>query len=329
MEWALPVYEHGYEWGIPWSYTTFHNSSGATITFQDSQSNDRVRARVSVTLPTNAAYFVVHPQIENPTAASTRVQFWINAALSLDSKNVSAATEFVLPTSSVYIHTTGDDFIPAENVPPPEATSASASLAWPLIAGHDLSHYQDWDNYLGVFAAVAGGDFAGAYNHANDLGVARVFPRQTAPGVKLFAFGPNSGLRRAFADDGSDYFELWGGLARTFFPDDDVMLAAGNAREWNEYWLPFASTGGLSAATRRAVLYLNVAADHVATVGAAAPTPDTRGTLILYRDNSQVARWSLLLDPTNPFRTQMNVGSGGSFRLRLIAPDGTVLAECL
>ncbi len=327
MEWALPVDEHGYEWGIPWSYTITSNSNQATITFQDSQASDRVRAQVSVTLFANQACFVVHPRIENPTAAATHLQFWANAQLALNSKNVSSATEFIVPSTSVFVHSTGDSFIPPANVPSSGAQSPAAPLAWSIVAGRDLSRYQNWDDYLGVFADAPASDFTGAYNHANDLGIARVFPLTAASGVKLFAFGPNFGGRQLFADDGSDYFELWGGLPRTFFRDDDVTLAAGEAREWDEYWIPFAQTGGLSAATSAAVLYLNVDGNRLATIGAAATARNTRGALIVYRDGVEAARWNVSLDPGNPFRAQTSLGSGTSFRLRFIAPDGTVLAE--
>jgi hypothetical protein len=112
MEWALPVNEHGYEWGVPWLYSISRVSDRATITLQDSDSPDRVRAQIAVTLPANAAYFIVHPRIENLMHAAVRVQFWINAQIALNEKNVSPRTEFILPTDSVFVHSTGDDFFP-------------------------------------------------------------------------------------------------------------------------------------------------------------------------------------------------------------------------
>ncbi len=106
-----------------------------------------------------------------------------------------------------------------------------------------------------------------------------------------------------------------------------MTLAAGEAREWDEDWIPFAQTGGLSAATREAVLYLNIDTNRVAAIGAAATMRDTRGDVVLLQDGVEAARWSISLSPGNPVRTQTSVGSGTSFRLRFIAPDGTLLAE--
>ena len=65
----------------------------------------------------------------------------------------------------------------------------------------------------------------------------------------------------AYTDDGSGYFELWAGIPRTFFADDDVTLAPGESRTWTEYWLPLPGTGGLSAASSDAALFRAVNGD--------------------------------------------------------------------
>lgn len=327
MEWALPVDEHGYAWGVPWQYTLEQFADRATITFADSQAADRVRARIAVTLPAGAAYFSVRPRIENQTTSSVAVQFWLNAMLALDSKNVRAETEFILPSSQVFVHSTGDTSIPRQYVPPDGATSPAAPMPWPVVDGHDLSRYGNWRDYLGVFATAPAQNFTGAYNHANDLGIARLFPADRAPGVKLFGWSSRFGSRVLWTDDESDYFELWGGLPRTFFRNDDVVLAAGEAREWDEFWMPFVRTGGLSAATTRAVLGLTVNESYRVTVGVAVTQANTRGTLILARDGSEVKRWSLALDPANTFREQLDAPRGGKYTLRFVAEDGSVIAE--
>ncbi len=326
MEWALPVNEHGYEWGMPWQYALTQNTSGATITLRDTTAADRVRAVIGVTLPAHAAYIVVQPRVENPTGAPVRLQFWINAQLTLGAgKNVSPNTDFILPTDSVFVHSTGDTFIPDANIPPDGAEGASAPVAWSQVGGRDLSRYANWEDYLGVFAAHLTQSFAGAYNHDAELGVARVFPPQAAPGVKLFAFGPRFCCRDQFADDDSDYFELWGGLPRTFFPNDDVALAPGETRTWTEYWLPFAQTGGLSIATREAVLF--VAGDSgTARVGAYYAAGAFDGTLLILSDGTEVKRWSVHLSPDRPFHTTTPVDAG-RLQLRLLTSNGSIIAE--
>lgn len=325
MEWAFPVNEHGYEWGTPWEYHIELHSDGVSLTLSDTTAKDRAQVSVIVFLPNDAAFIWIHPEIVNPTAALVRLQFWINAQLTLGaSKNVSPGTEFILPADSVFVHSTGDQFIPQPNVPQDGASSPSAPVAWSHIGGHDLSGYSSWEDYLGVFAADITRPFVGAYDHDTDLGIVRVFPPQQAPGVKLFAFGPKFCCRSQFSDDGSDYFELWGGLPRTFFPSDDVTLAPGETRMWDEYWVPFAKTGGLSAATRDAVLYLS-SQGGTATVSAYSAVLRS-AQLVLSEDGAEIKRWSVRLVPGTTFTATSPAGSG-KLQLRMLATDGSTIVE--
>ncbi len=325
MEWSLPVADHGYEWGIPWQYQVMQDENGASITVSDTDAADRVRARITITLPAHAGYFTVHPRIENPTAAPVPVQFWVNAQLSLTwAPNVAGPTEFFLPTDSVYIHSTADDFVPKQNVPADGATGPSAPLAWSEIGGRDLAWYSNWYDYLGVFAAKILRPFAGAYNHEAELGIVRLFAPDAAPGVKLFGFGPKFCCRPQVADDSSDYVELWGGLSRTFFAADDVTLAAGQAREWDEVWMPFMRTEGISAATRDAVLYVKTE-NGIAYASAYAPV-ERAATLVLLKDGAELKRWDIQLSPRKPFAGKTPMDSG-HLQARLLGSDGQVLAE--
>ena len=325
MEWSFPVNEHGYEWGTPWEYHVDMHSDGVSLSLSDTWANDRVQAHIVVFLPDDAAYIWIHPEIVNPTDKPQRVQFWINTQLSLGaSKNVSPNTEFILPTDSVFIHSTGDQFIPPANIPSGDASKASAPVSWSQIGGRDLSRYSSWEDYLGVFAANVSRPFVGAYNHDAELGIARVFPPEQAPGVKLFAFGPRFCCRSQFSDDNSDYFELWGGLPRTFFPSDDVTLGPGEIRMWDEYWLPFAKTGGLSAATRDAVLYV-ANENGIARVSAYSAILRT-GTLVLLKDGIEMKRWSVTLAPGTTFSTTTPV-EAGHLQLRLLAANASVIAD--
>jgi hypothetical protein len=325
MEWALPVNEHGYEWGIPWQYSVAKNSLAASITLTDSTATDRVRARITVTLPAHTASIMIQPRIENPTSSAARVQFWLNAQIRLGSgTRVSPGTSFILPADSVWIHSTSDRFVPEANIPPDGASSPSAPVPWPAVGGVDLSRYANWQDYLGVFAAGMRQPFAGVFDRDIRLGLVRVFPLQAAPGVKLFGFGQRFCCRAAFADDGSDYVELWGGLPRSFFPSDDVTLGPGETRDWTEYWVPVMGTEGLSAATRDGALYLSVAGG-TAQIGAYT-TRRQDATVVLFENGSEVGRWQAAIGPGSPFDRTTLVGAG-SLQLRLLDSTGNVLCE--
>jgi hypothetical protein len=240
IEWALPVSEHGYESGIPWSYSVERGAQETVLTVSDSVAKDRVRAEVRIALPNDNAYFSVTPRLDNPTSQPVRLQFWLNAMLTLGSPSASPNTEFVYPTENMVVHSTGDPSLPGER----------QIMTWPLFAGRDLSRYGNWRNWLGVFVPEPRQNFVGAYNHDTQLGIARIFPSAVAKGLKLFAFGSDFPARGEYADDGTGYFEMWGGPCKTFWPEDDATLGAGQSLQWTEVWLPFAGIGGLDMATR-------------------------------------------------------------------------------
>lgn len=224
MEWAFPTAEHGLEWGIPWGYAQKPLSRGVAVTLWDSQANDRLRANVTITLVEGTAGFSLTFRIENPTATPRRFQFWVNAMLTGQGNRVGPDTIFYLPTNQVIIHSTSDP-----NLPPPRGL-----ISWPNAAGRDLSRYASWPDYLGVFAATAT-DRQGAYDPYTRLGILRTCQPEIAKGAKIFV---GRGLDPSlWTDDGSTYYELWGGVNRTFFPEDDLTLPPGGRLEWTELWM--------------------------------------------------------------------------------------------
>lgn len=225
MEWALPVNEHGYEWGVPWSYRIIEQNDRASIVLQDSEASDRLQTRVTVTLAAEQPAFALHLSLANPTDRPINCQFWVNAMLTLGSPGTTGNTEFTLPGRQAFVHSTGDHLLPGEH----------GVLSWPNHEGRDLSWYRNWNQWLGLFLTDLTADTVAAYNHDTGLGVVRRFPPDLAPGVKLFAFGRDF-ADRSYTDDGSEYFELWGGPCRTFWPEDDIVLGPGQVMEWTEVW---------------------------------------------------------------------------------------------
>jgi hypothetical protein len=223
VEWALPVDEHGLEWGVPWEYATSRTGSASTISLWDSQSGDRLRARISVTLPDSGAVFDLTMRLENPTATEKRYQFWLNAMISGPGGRVSPDTVFLFPTDKAIVHSTDDP-----SLPPPRG-----AFSWPIFGQRDLSRWAEWRGYLGIFAATPGGR-QGAYDATGRLGITRSYPADVARGAKLFV---GKGLDPSlWTDDGSTYFEMWGGANRTVFSEDDRNLAPGAAVQWRETW---------------------------------------------------------------------------------------------
>ena len=312
MEWAFPTDEHGYEWGTPWEYSIGYKEGGITLSLWDTET-DRLRVKIDISLLPGRAYFTLKPHIENPTSREARYQFWSNALLTLGSKSVSPETRFIYPTSQVIVHGSGDPSLP----------QVGETMSWPIYEERDMSWYGNWANHLGLFIPQPSRDFVGAYNRETDLGVARIFPRQEAPGVKLFAMGSGFPDTDTYTDDGSQYFEIWGGATPTFW--EYTTLAPGEAKEWVEYWYPFWGTGGLDFANRRAALNLDVREGMV--VLGVVTTSLERDTVSLLLDGQEIHRETITISPAQPYRREIPIGASGSFILRLLGPGGECIAQ--
>ena len=321
MEWALPVHEHGYEFGVPWEATIQRGDDAVTVILRDSQAQDRVRAEIAITLRAGRAAFTVRPRLINPTGQARSVQFWLNAMLTLGSPSITADTEFTLPTDQVIVHSTGDATLPGEH----------QAMAWPIYAGRDMSWYGNWHAHLGVFALDTTQGFAGAYNHTTDLGLARVFTPEIARGVKLFAFGSGFGDTAHYTDDGSKYFEMWGGPCITFWPEDAITLAAGSSLEWTEHWQPFASLGGLDYANTTAALSLRCDHDNGTARIRVAMVSQWSGTVTLLLDGQTIFSSEFVITPDAPFRADVPLPTSAApdsqLTLRCVDAAGNVVAE--
>jgi len=312
MEWAFPTDEHGYEWGTAWEYSIGYEEGGITLSLWDTET-DRLRVKIDISLLPGKAYFTLRPHIENPTSREARYQFWDNALLTLGSRSVAPETRFIYPTSQVIVHGTEDPSLPRAGEP----------MSWPIHEGRDMSWYANWVNHLGLFISQSSQDFVGAYNHETDLGVARIFPRQEAPGAKLFAMGSGFPYTDTYTDDGSQYFEIWGGITSTFW--EYATLAPGEAKQWVEYWYPFWGTGGLDFANQRAALSLDLREGTVFL--GVATTSLERGTVSLLQGGQEIHRETVTISPAQPYRHEIPIAASGSLTLRLLGPEGESIAQ--
>jgi hypothetical protein len=313
MEWALPVDEHGLSEASPWSSQLQQSGGVAGVRLADTEEHSGLRSEITISLDDEHAYFTLTPKITNPTGAPIAYKFWLNGMFSLGSRQVGPGLRFILPVDQVVVHSTGDTSLPGEG----------QLMEWPVFAGRDLGDYGTWTNYLGVFAAPAAqAGYMGAYNHNTHLGVVRVFPYQVARGAKIFGLGTMDPIR--WTDDGSSYFELWCGIAPTFW--DESVLDSGQSVTWQERWYAVGDMGGFSFANETAALNLGVADDSVQL--AAASTRSMTGQLILWQDGREAIRWPLSLSPAHPYRgsyTPPN-GSNGSWGVTLMDETGREVA---
>jgi hypothetical protein len=314
MEWAYPTQEHGYRWAVPWDYAVTQTASGATITLTD-MAPDRVGVEVQVTLPADSATFTVAPKLTNATPNSVPVQFWINAVLALAPDTMSPNTQFVVPTDQVLVHSRGQSgwTVPGEL----EISS------WPYVDGTDLSHYNQWTDYLGFFVPNMEAPFMGAYNPETNLGVVRLIEPGTVPGNKLFAFGA-AFPDRSYTDDDSQYFEIWGGVNTGFWPEDDIALPGGDTLQWQERWWPLAGLGGVTWANEHAAIHLTQTDDTYTLLGLVShPRPVT---LTMLGGETPFLTESFSADPAVPLQWSFST-SDKPIQIQLTDDSGTTLLD--
>ncbi len=256
IEWGLPVDEHGYEWGVPWSWSAITSTAGVTVTLRDTNATNRLRAQIDVFLPADQAVLEISPRLENPTDATLSYKYWSNAMLAPGAANtVGPNLRFVFHADQMAVHSTGDCRLPG--CWPTVPTGPAYRFNWPIHNGVDFSRLGNWRQWLGFFEyPQAAADWIGVYDTSADEGVVRLFPPEVARGAKGFAFGWSDPIDwHNWTDDGSAYVELHGGVAPTFW--DTASLGPGQALRWTERWYPVSGRGVLSAATAEAAIGLS------------------------------------------------------------------------
>jgi uncharacterized repeat protein (TIGR01451 family) len=313
IEWELPVDEHGYEWGEPWTWSVVTSTAGVTVTVRDTQATDRLRAAIDLFLPANRAYLAISPHLENPTVSNLNLKFWLNAMLAPGEANtVSQDLRLIFNSPEMAIHSTGDDR--HFNCAGWTHTSPDCRFPWPSHEGVNFARLGNWREYLGFFEyPLAAADFIGVYDTAANEGVARVFPSSIARGIKGFGMGrPNSSYQidpSTWTDDGSTYFELHGGVAPAFW--DWTTLPAGQSLSWREYWYPVASIGVFSTATSEAAMTLRQDSENFAiNVHSTTARAASESKLSVWERATctRLAGWEFAVDPARPFFASFPTG---------------------
>lgn len=296
LEWCLPVEEHGYEWGIPWAYQITDLADGAMVEVWDTTASNRLRAKITITLPDDAAFFQVVPTLENPTDQPIDYKFWLNAMLAPGSANsVSPRLRIVMPTDEVTVHSSGDHRLPG----------AWAAAGWPSHNGVDWSLLGNWREWYGFFQRPrAAGDFQAIYDEGYDEGVVRTYDSRIAQGAKFFAFGNGSTAISSdlYTDDSSSYVEIHGGVAPTFA--DTRRLEAHTSLSWQERWYPVAGLGSLTWANDRLALYLeNISGTTRLHLAVTRSVPTARILLVRRANNEILYDTQASLQPGQPFHS--------------------------
>lgn len=313
IEWAFPVEEHGLNEYRPWQLSTGSTAYGLSVTVSDVDSRTGMEVGATISLDAGHAWITLQPYARNGTAEAKSYQLWLNAMLALNGNSMSGQTQFVLPTSEVIVHSSGDGGAPG----------SGAVMGWPIDNGRDMSLYGNWTGYLGFFAPNPTQGFTGVYDPAADQGIVRVFNPGWPAGTKIF--GPANLPPGTWTDDGSGYVELWSGATTSFW--SAATLLPGETFSWTEQWYPVHGLGGLTTANHVAALRL-VEAGGVIEGRVAVPAA-FEGRVVLFVGGQPVGDWPVRIVPGQVFRATWTrpADNGGAPALRLVGNDGTTVVE--
>lgn len=315
IEFCLPVEEHGYVSAEPWEAEVIEAEDGsASVTLSLLEQTRQVEAQVTVTLRPDEAALDIDTRLTNQSGVSQSLQYWLNAMVSPGKPSVGPGLRLVLPGKQVLLHSTGQAGMPM----PYEAFS------WPLYQGRDLSLYRNWDNYLGFFMPTRTADFCAVYDEDTAIGLVRIFPGTVAKGLKVFGFGRNFETN-LYTDDGSQYFELWGGLSRTFA--EQFTLAASASVFWRETWYPIVALKGPSLANAQVALWVGQE-DGRLTVQAHS-VREQQAVLVVMQGSVEISRQPVVLAPTRPLHLTLGLPgkSVDDIRVLLLRPTGETIIE--
>ncbi len=313
MEWAYPTQEHGHRWGVPWTYRIEESDEAVTIILSDLGDN-RVSVDVAVTLQVDSPIFEVAPKLVNNGPNTIPVQFWLNAALALSSNSMSRRTQFIVPSDEIEVHSRGE-----EGWLMPEA---QLMTDWPEIDGRDLSDYRQWQNYFGFFVPEPDLSFMAAYNPDTDLGVVRLIEPDTL-GNKLFAFSTQFD-DRSYTDNNAQYFEIWGGVNRGFWPEADIQVAPGEVIEWQERWWPVAEVNGITWANEQAAIGVQRIADTIEL--SAILAQQRQGEVIVSADEEILLSKTFTTEPAMPLRWEFRANDV-PLDIQLLDEQGQILLQ--
>ncbi len=313
IEWAFPVEEHGLNEYRPWQLSTGSTDYGLSVTVSDIDSRTGMEVGATISLDAGHAWVTLQPYAHNGTAEARPFQLWLNAMLALNGNSMSGETRFILPTSEVIVHSTGDGGAPG----------SGAVMGWPIHNGRDMSLYGNWTGYLGFFAPNPAQGFTGVYDPAADQGIVRVFNPGWPAGTKIF--GPATLPPSTWTDDGSGYVELWSGATSSFW--SAATLPPGETFSWTEQWYPVHGLGGLTTANRVAALRL-VETGGVVEGRVAVPAA-FEGRVALLAGGQPVGEWPVRIVPGQVFRATWTrpADNGGAPVLRLVDSNGATVAE--
>jgi Domain of unknown function (DUF5107) len=315
IEWSLPVPDHGFVEWLPWYYTTITTADTAAVVVSIDEENTGLEAAIRIELDSTHSYFTLSPFLYNPNPTPLPYHFWI-AAVASPAGNNKAGPDLVfnVPTDSMQVHSTDDKTLP----------SVGQTITWPSYKSRDLSLYGNWKEFLSLFATTgATQPYTGLYASSVNQGLVRVFPQQTARGIKLFGPGNLPSFLWTSDESDSSYVELWGGVTANF--SESALLPSEDSIAWTEYWYPFSNIGNYVWADKDRALALEETTGAI-TVRLYTTSAQTVA-VTLFVTKAPVARWDAVTTAPGVWQNTWTRNATGEAGVTLTDGAGNIIGR--
>jgi len=260
--------------------------------------------RVELRLAPGEAVLQQHTTLVNQSDARHRFYWWTNAAV-----QVQDDSRLIYPTHLMATH------------------GFTAIQPWPVDArGRDMSVIQNQtDGPVSLFTYGTREPFIAVWHPSSRSGTVHVAAVSELPTDKVWSWGFDRGAlgwRETLSDDHSAYVELQAGLFRN--QETYGMLEPQEAVRFSEYWLAARDLGGVTRATRDAVLHAEARDGRLAVeLNVTRVLPNAR---LRVRQGDHVSDVVATLSPRITWRREFAlVSDGGAWTLELRNAGGAVL----
>jgi tetratricopeptide (TPR) repeat protein len=260
--------------------------------------------RVELRLAPGEAVLQQHTALVNQGDARHRFYWWTNAAV-----QVQDDSRLIYPTHLMATH------------------GFTAIEPWPVDArGRDMSVIRNQtDGPVSLFTYGTREPFIAVWHPSSRSGTVHVAAVSELPTDKVWSWGADRGAlgwRETLSDDHSAYVELQAGLFRN--QETYGMLEPQEAVRFSEYWLAARDLGGVTRATRDAVLHAEARDGRLAVeLNVTRVLPNAR---IRLRQGFRVFDVEASLSPRRTWRHELRLAAGeGPWTLDLLNSHGSVL----
>ncbi|WP_153799284.1 DUF5107 domain-containing protein [Foetidibacter luteolus] len=240
---------------LPVDCTVVDNKDGSkTIWVNEVEAMFRTKGMAGFTLYPGKAYLEVKGRVFNGTTLRQSFLWWANPAVKVNDHYQSV---FPPDVYAVFDHGKRD----VSGFPIATGDYYKVNYA----PGTDISRYKNIPVPTSYMAIRSKYDFIGCYEHDTQAGMVHIADSHIAPGKKQWTWG-NGDFGKAWdknlTDEDGPYAELMTGVFTDNQPDF-TWLQPNEHKEFEQYFMPYAGTGGIKNASKNAVINVEKAEGRV------------------------------------------------------------------